>query len=180
MELYLEELETPVGQVAIVTQGSVVYALDFEDYRDRMDLLLNRYYGTHTLHAAPRESTAFAKLRAYFAGELTAIESVEIAKPGTAFQQKVWAALRAIPLGQTQSYGELAAAIGQPKASRAVGMANGSNPIAIIVPCHRVIGSNAALTGYGGGMHRKEWLLQHEGVVLKARKRRKMAEVAVA
>ena len=93
------------------------------------------------------------------------------------FQREVWAALRAIPVGATTSYGRLAAAIGRPKAVRAVGLANGSNPIGIVVPCHRVIGADASLTGYGGGLERKRWLLEHEGVHLPApRLRRSRAD----
>ena len=86
---------------------------------------------------------------------------------GTAFQREVWAALRTIPTGETTTYGRLASQLGRPKAMRAVGMANGANPISIIVPCHRVIGANASLTGYGGGLERKRWLLRHEGALLQ-------------
>lgn len=101
------------------------------------------------------------QLDAYFAGELTTFDVV-LDPDGTEFQKRVWAELRAIPYGETRSYGELAAEIGQPKASRAVGLANGRNPIAIIVPCHRVIGASGALTGFGGGLHRKQALLDLE------------------
>jgi methylated-DNA-[protein]-cysteine S-methyltransferase len=101
-------------------------------------------------------------LNAYFAGELDALNDVPVATGGTEFQRKVWRALRMIPAGATMSYGELAAKIGRPSASRAVGAANGSNPVAIVVPCHRVIGANGTLTGYGGGLPRKRWLLDHE------------------
>jgi methylated-DNA-[protein]-cysteine S-methyltransferase len=87
---------------------------------------------------------------------------VPLQMQGTVFQQRIWEALKAIPYGTTMSYGELAQQIGQPKASRAVGLANGRNPISIIVPCHRVIGANGKLTGYGGGIERKQWLLNHE------------------
>jgi len=85
---------------------------------------------------------------------------------GTEFQRTVWSALRTIPVGATRTYGQLAASIGRPTAPRAVGLANGRNPVAIVIPCHRVIGSNAALTGYGGGLPRKQWLLRHEGALL--------------
>jgi methylated-DNA-[protein]-cysteine S-methyltransferase len=99
----------------------------------------------------------------YFAGELAAIYALPIRTAGTAFQREVWSALREIPCGTTVSYAELAEQIGRPAAVRAVGLANGSNPIGVIVPCHRVIGSNGSLTGYGGGIERKRWLLEHEG-----------------
>jgi methylated-DNA-[protein]-cysteine S-methyltransferase len=101
------------------------------------------------------------QLTAYFAGSLTEFD-LPLLIQGTAFQQKVWSALKSIPYGTTISYGELAQQIGQPQASRAVGLANGRNPISIVVPCHRVIGANGKLTGYGGGIERKQWLLNHE------------------
>ena len=102
------------------------------------------------------------QLREYFAGHRRTFD-VPLAPEGTGFQQRVWMALLAIPFGQTRSYGQIASAIGRPSASRAVGAANGRNPIAIIVPCHRVIGASGALTGYAGGMDAKRWLLAHEG-----------------
>ena len=105
-------------------------------------------------------------MQAYFAGELDAIENLPVETGGTAFQRQVWAALRQIPRGQTESYGELAARIGRPRAVRAVGLANGANPVGIVVPCHRVIGANGTMTGYGGGVDRKRWLLEHEGARL--------------
>jgi methylated-DNA-[protein]-cysteine S-methyltransferase len=101
-------------------------------------------------------------LGAWFDGELGALDRLAVRTGGTAFQQTVWAALRTIPAGETWTYGRLAAAVGSPKAARAVGLANGANPVAIIVPCHRVIGANGALTGYAGGVERKRWLLAHE------------------
>jgi methylated-DNA-[protein]-cysteine S-methyltransferase len=104
------------------------------------------------------------QLEAYFAGELTTFD-LPMRLSGTEFQRKVWSGLQAIPYGETISYGELARRVGNPAASRAVGLANGRNPIAIIVPCHRVIGSNGQLTGYGGGIDRKVWLLEHEGAI---------------
>ena len=96
-----------------------------------------------------------------------AVETVGGNTAGTPFQRAVWAALRAIPVGATTTYGAIAAALGKPGASRAVGMANGSNPVAIVVPCHRVVGANASLTGFGGGLPRKRWLLEHEGVQMR-------------
>jgi len=108
------------------------------------------------------ESAAKRAVLAYFAGQLEAISKLPVARSGTEFQNQVWTALRQIPGGTTLSYGALAKEIGRPTAVRAVGLANGSNPIAIIVPCHRVVGANASLTGYGGGLERKRWLLQHE------------------
>jgi methylated-DNA-[protein]-cysteine S-methyltransferase len=106
-------------------------------------------------------------LNSYFAGDFSALGSIEVETGGTPFQRKLWAALREIPSGQTSTYGVLAANIGVPKAVRAVGAANGANPISIVLPCHRVIGSNQRLTGYGGGLERKRWLLTHEGAAFR-------------
>ncbi|HEY5311267.1 MAG TPA: methylated-DNA--[protein]-cysteine S-methyltransferase, partial [Pirellulales bacterium] len=119
----------------------------------------------YTLHAAPRPGEAVSRLDGYFAGDLRAIEDIAVATNGTPFQQQVWAALRTIPAGTTVSYGAIASRIGRPSACRAVGLANGSNPIAIVVPCHRVVGADNGLTGYGGGIERKQQLLAHEGAV---------------
>lgn len=112
-----------------------------------------------------RFAAAREQLAAYFAGELKNFD-LPLACAGTAFQREVWNALLDIPFGSTVSYGTQAARIGKPNAARAVGLANGQNPIAIIVPCHRVIGASGALTGYGGGLERKQWLLRHEGALL--------------
>jgi methylated-DNA-[protein]-cysteine S-methyltransferase len=160
-----ERFETPTGRMVLVTdEGGRVHALDWEDHRERTERLLGRYYRrlTLTLREARKESAAKRALLAYFAGRLDAIDELAVATSGTEFQNQVWTALRRIPMGKTLSYGALAQAIGRPAAVRAVGLANGSNPIAIIVPCHRVIGANASLTGYGGGLERKRWLLDHE------------------
>jgi methylated-DNA-[protein]-cysteine S-methyltransferase len=161
---FVERIETPTGRMRIVNDDAQrLRALDWDDHEGRMQDLLRRYYGPAVdLRDAPRPSPATRALRAYFAGELDAISDLPTAANGTAFQRAVWAALRRIPVGRTTSYGALAAEIGQPSAVRAVGLANGANPIAIVVPCHRVIGSNGSLTGYGGGLNRKRWLLAHE------------------
>jgi methylated-DNA-[protein]-cysteine S-methyltransferase len=161
---FLEDLETPTGTMRLVTdEERRLRALDWEDHDSRMQELIGRYYGADTrLRAAPRRSEAARALAAYFDGNLNAVAGLPTAANGTAFQLSVWAALRQIPVGQTVSYGALAARIGRPKAVRAVGLANGANPIAIVVPCHRVIGADASLTGYGGGLNRKRWLLAHE------------------
>jgi methylated-DNA-[protein]-cysteine S-methyltransferase len=165
MKLKLHELESPIGLVLIVTDQEVVRAVDFADYRPRMDHLLMKHYGSVTLTTGDDELDAVSKLRAYFAGDLLAGQDLPMGTNGTEFQEKVWAALRTIPLGETVSYGAIARQIGQPTAIRAVGLANGANPIAILVPCHRVIGANSKMTGYGGGLERKAWLLRHEGAI---------------
>ena len=167
MRLQLDRLPSPIGtMLAVFDEDGRLRALDFDDHEPRLQRLLQRHYGTFEL-AAGRAPTSIAEpLTAYFDGELEAVDAVPVATGGTAFQRRVWDALRTLPPRRTTSYGELAAAIGAVGASRAVGLANGANPIAIVVPCHRVIGVNGSLTGYGGGLHRKHWLLAHEGAIL--------------
>jgi methylated-DNA-[protein]-cysteine S-methyltransferase len=166
--IFLERMESPVGEVILGTDDKgFLRVLDFTDYEARMHRLLARQYGKagFSLTAARGASPAAAILARYFAGELNAIDTLKTATGGTDFQRKVWAALRDIPVRATTTYGELAARLGLPRvAARAVGLANGANPIAIVVPCHRVIGADGSLTGYGGGIARKRWLLAHEGV----------------
>jgi methylated-DNA-[protein]-cysteine S-methyltransferase len=160
-ELWYDEVESPIGTILTAWLGDALCALDYEDYRDRMTELLDLRFGRPTL--SPRKQPAFrAALGAYFAGDLGALNTVKIDGGGTAFQKSTWTALRTIPAGGTATYGDIAARIGSPAAARAVGLANSLNPIAIVVPCHRVIGANGKLTGYAGGLHRKQWLLQHE------------------
>ena len=164
---FIEHVATPTGPMRLVTDADGrVRGLDWNDNETRLQRMLQRHYGKGTLAIEPRPSRSGARaaLERYFSGDLTAVDSIDVATNGTPFQRKVWAALRRIPTGQTLSYGELARKIGRPAAVRAVGLANGSNPIGIIVPCHRVIGADRSLTGYGGGLARKRWLLKHEGV----------------
>ena len=161
----VERFATPTGRMLLVSDDQAqLRFLDWEDHEARMQRLLARYYrkARVLLHEVTRKSAARHALDAYFDGELAAIEHLKTCTPGTDFQRDVWRALRRIPSGRTLSYGALASAIGRPAAVRAVGLANGANPIAIVVPCHRVIGANASLTGYGGGIERKRWLLEHE------------------
>lgn len=165
----LDRLETPIGTALLVTDAEgALRALDWEDHEPRMRQLLRLQYGDAMLQSARAPDEIRSALSAYFAGELTSLDAIKWRVAGTAFQRKVWTALRTIPVGTTISYGALAAQLDMPQAVRAVGHANGSNPISIVVPCHRVIGANGSLTGYGGGLHRKRWLLEHEGVMLKA------------
>ena len=164
-QFLLERVATPTGVMLMVTDDHRrLRALDWEDCEARMTRLLGLHYGVagFRLRTISRPSHAALALRAYFDGHFDAILGLPTATQGTAFQRAVWEALRRIPTGHTVSYGELAAQMGRPGSARAVGYANGSNPIAIVVPCHRVIGANAALTGYGGGLERKRWLLHHE------------------
>jgi methylated-DNA-[protein]-cysteine S-methyltransferase len=164
MRLQLDRFASPIGIILLVSdEEGALRALDFEDYESRMQTLLRRHYGAVELRdgAAPPKETRRV-LDAYFAGDIQAVATARVATGGSLFQREVWAALRTIPAGATTSYGELATKLGRPGASRAVGLANGANPIGIVVPCHRVIGANGALTGYGGGLPRKRWLLDHE------------------
>lgn len=140
-------------------------ALDFEDYRPRIMRLLKRYHGDASLIAGTVPPDIDAALGAYLAGRFPALGELACATGGTPFQQGVWAALRNIPPGIPLSYGVLAARLGHPTATRAVGLANGANPVAIVIPCHRVIGADGSMTGYGGGLPRKRWLLDHEGAI---------------
>jgi methylated-DNA-[protein]-cysteine S-methyltransferase len=162
--LFLDRLESPMGTILLVHDADgVVRTLDFHDYGPRMQKLLERHYGPVETRQAPAPTPVRNAVTAYFGREYAALEEIPIATHGSDFQHRVWSALTAIPAGETWSYGRLARAIGaMPGASRAVGLANGANPIAIIVPCHRVIGANGSLTGYGGGLERKAWLLRHE------------------
>jgi methylated-DNA-[protein]-cysteine S-methyltransferase len=160
-----ERLETPTGAMRIVTDDAgALRAADWESHGERMERLLERHYGKGRVHLAKRATPSPAKvaLEAYFSGDINAIDGIPTKTAGTDFQRAVWAALRTIPARQTTSYGALAARIGRPKAVRAVGLANGANPIPVVVPCHRVIGASGNLTGYGGGLDRKRWLLDHE------------------
>ncbi|HLJ88910.1 MAG TPA: methylated-DNA--[protein]-cysteine S-methyltransferase [Candidatus Angelobacter sp.] len=172
LRLFITRMSTPIGELLLVTdEQSNLRAVDWHDYEDRMRRLLTLHYGKEgfllePVHGEDGPTTAMTAMAAYFAGDLAAIDRLAVRAEGTEFQRKVWAALREIPYGSTLSYGELARKIGKPDAVRAVGTANGANPISIVVPCHRVIGANGSLTGYGGGMERKRWLLAHEGARL--------------
>ena len=162
--LTLDRVATPVGEVLLVTDGEgAVRALDFADYEARMMRLLGRHSPGFALVGGRAPDSVRHAVEAYFAGDIRALDGVSVKTGGTPFQRTVWAALRAIPAGETRSYGQLAAAIGSPRAVRAAGLANGQNPVAVIVPCHRVIGADGTLTGYAGGLERKRWLLSHEG-----------------
>lgn len=167
-EFLVDRLATPIGELLIVAdrQGRL-RTVDWTDHDARMRRLLDRYYGKgrYTLEAARDPGGLTKAMRAYFKGDIDAIDKLPVETTGTDFQRSVWRSLRKIRRGKTISYAELACRIGKPRAIRAAGLANGQNPISIVVPCHRVIGSNGTLTGYGGGLPRKKWLLQHEGAL---------------
>ncbi|MDE2377514.1 methylated-DNA--[protein]-cysteine S-methyltransferase [Bradyrhizobium sp.] len=163
----LDRLTTPIGTALLVTDADgLLRALDWEDYEHRMRELLRLHYGTVTLRVSRAPAAMKSALAAYFDGDLGRLASIDWRVAGTPFQRKVWTALAKIPVGTTMSYGALAARLGAPKAMRAVGHANGSNPISVVVPCHRLIGADGSLVKYGGGLERKRWLLAHEGVEL--------------
>jgi methylated-DNA-[protein]-cysteine S-methyltransferase len=161
----LDRLETPIGVALLVTDSDgVLRALDWEDYEARMRELLRLHHGVVVLTDARAPKDMRAALTGYFKGDLDRLNTIQWRVTGTPFQHKVWTALPGIPAGTTMSYGALAAKLEAPKAMRAVGHANGSNPISVVVPCHRLIGANGSLIKYGGGLERKRWLLNHEGV----------------
>jgi methylated-DNA-[protein]-cysteine S-methyltransferase len=168
MTLHYDEFASPVGRIFFVSSGDAICALDFEGYGDRMHALLERRFGAVEYRNGSDPQRLKRNLKDYFDGDLTALDQTPVCMQGTAFQEQVWNALRTIPAGRTWTYGQLAAELGRPQAARAVGHANSQNPIAIIVPCHRVIGASSSLTGYAGGLHRKQWLLGHEGAISRS------------
>ena len=168
--LTLDRVRTPIGDLLIVSDGDGrLRAAEFRDFEDRLhrSLQLKRATpGAYSLHQGHASNVIRERLQAYFAGELAAIDDIPLATGGTEFQQKVWRALRRIAPGRTMTYGTLAQRLGATNAMRAVGAANGANPISVVVPCHRLIGANGSLIRYGGGLERKRWLLQHEGAAV--------------
>lgn len=165
LNLFIDRVATPIGELLLVADGAGnLRALDWADYEQRMLRLLRLHYGKggFTLEPAHNPHGLRDAIERYFAGDVAAVEDLPVKTGGTSFQRSVWKALRNIPRGSAISYGKLAEQIARPKAVRAVGLANGSNPIGIVVPCHRVIGADGSLTGYGGGLERKRWLLEHE------------------
>ena len=169
----IDRLETPIGTALLATDAEgVLRALDWEEYAPRMKELLRLQYGVVVLNEARAPNETREALTAYFKGDLDRLGTIHWRVAGTPFQQKVWNALPKIPAGTTMSYGALALRLEAPNAVRAVGHANGSNPISVVVPCHRLIGANGSLVKYGGGLMRKRWLLEHEGVALKPASKR--------
>jgi methylated-DNA-[protein]-cysteine S-methyltransferase len=160
MDLERAVLESPIGDLGVAVAPEGVRILALPDSRDQEALR-----SVAPLPPTRRTERVLALLRAYFDGDLDALAKIPVAPEGTAFQLRVWEELRRIPVGSTWSYRQLAESIGRPAAVRAVGLANGRNPVAIVVPCHRVIGADGTLVGYGGGLPRKRWLLEHEGAL---------------
>ena len=159
----IDTMSTPIGEAVLIADGDGALRMHcWEDPEHSWHKRLQRYYSDVELVDGHDAFGHVAALTRYFGGDLTALDAIHVAFAGTPFQQRVWKALRTIAAGTTLSYGALAQRIGQPAAVRAVGLANGRNPIGVVVPCHRVIGSDGSLTGYGGGLPRKRWLLEHE------------------
>jgi methylated-DNA-[protein]-cysteine S-methyltransferase len=161
----LDRLNTPIGVALLVADAEgTLRAFDWEDHAERVTELLRLQYGAVGLRDARAPEAIRAALSGYFEGDLASLNKITWRVAGTPFQRKVWTALPNIPPGTTMTYGALAARLGMPKAVRALGHANGSNPLSVVVPCHRLIGANGSLVKYGSGLARKRWLLAHEGV----------------
>jgi methylated-DNA-[protein]-cysteine S-methyltransferase len=165
LELRMDRFNTPIGELFLVADGEgKLRLIGWAEDETGLQHYLKHQMGKKRFRVSPEAdpSGLTSILHRYFGGDLKVIDALPVETGGTDFQREVWEALRTIPCGTTISYGELARQIGRPNAVRAVGLANGSNPIPIVVPCHRVIGSDRSLTGYGGGLERKRWLLEHE------------------
>ena len=160
--LLVDTIASPVGEILLVVHGESIVAIEFNDRFDKIDRRLRRRFGAYEREDVNDPHGFSGRIRDYFSGDSEAFEGCDLDPGGTSFQRDVWDNLVKISWGETMSYGELAKRVGRPKASRAVGAANGQNPIAIALPCHRVVGANGSLTGYGGGIARKQWLLAHE------------------
>jgi methylated-DNA-[protein]-cysteine S-methyltransferase len=160
-------LSSPVGELTLFVHGDALCGVAFDGRYERLHpQLAGRFGRDFAAVDTPDPAGAVTRLQAYFDGDLAALDPIPVETGGTPFQARVWAALRRIPVGATCSYRELARAVGSPEAVRAVGAANGANPVSLVVPCHRVIASDGTLCGYGGGLPRKQWLLQHERALL--------------
>jgi methylated-DNA-[protein]-cysteine S-methyltransferase len=161
--LSVTRVGSPIGRLTLVAREGALVAIAFADREAETWRGLERRFGRFETEDHSDSAGAASALSAYFRGDLGALDAVQVDSGGTRFQRSVWSALREIPTGTTVSYSALAARIGRVKAVRAVGAANGSNPIPIVLPCHRVIAADGTLCGYGGGLDRKRWLLSHEG-----------------
>ena len=162
--MILEEttLSTPAGDLRLVFHDGTLVSLSFPAEGDGPRERLRKRFENVRFVPLERANEAVRMLRAYFDGDLTAIDRIPVDTGGTPFQRRVWEELRKIPAGRPIAYAELARRVGDPRATRAVGTANGANPVAIVVPCHRVVATGGKLGGYGGGLDRKRWLLAHE------------------
>ncbi len=162
MDLLVSRLDTPLGPLTLASTPNGLAGLAFDDRVDGLWCFLEGRFGTIDTRPHPDRDPAAADIRTYFDGTIAALDNIRTDAGGSEFQQKVWSALRRIPGGGTTSYGALARSIGQPTGFRAVATANATNPVAIVIPCHRVIHADGSISGYGGGVERKRWLLRHE------------------
>jgi methylated-DNA-[protein]-cysteine S-methyltransferase len=165
LALTLEAIPTPIGAMLLAADADgFLRAADFAGCEARLDRLLARRLGAdgHALVPGAVPPAIPAAMRDYFAGSIAAIDGIAVRTGGTPFQQQLWQALRAVPPGAPVAYGRMAERLGRPQAPRAVGHANGANPLCVVIPCHRLVGADGALTGYSGGTERKRWLLEHE------------------
>ena len=162
--LEVATLDSPVGPLGLAAEDGVLVAVTF-DGLGPLRRWAHRVLGRCAWRGVPDPAGVSSRFRSFFAGELDALVPVPVRLHGTDFQRRTWEALRRIPAGRTWSYRRLAEELGDPRATRAVGAANGQNPVPVVIPCHRVIGSDGSLTGFGGGLDRKRWLLQHEGAL---------------
>ncbi len=172
--LLSDKIPSPIGGIILITRSDEtdaacpLCAVEFDDCLDRLERNLKARFGRYELQGVKNPGGHSEGMMAYLEGDVSAIDALPVDSGGTGFQQQVWKALRRIPAGETWQYGEMAKKLGRPDAPRAVGAANGRNPLSIVVPCHRLIGSTGKLTGYAGGLERKEWLLKHEGALREA------------
>lgn len=158
--------DSPIGPLTVLMRGDALALIGFPTPSERAAGQMKRVIGSDTVVDGPVHRETAAALDAYFGGELDALSDLPVEAKGTDFERLVWRALRDIPAGQTRSYRDVARVLGRPNATRAVGRANGVNPVPLVVPCHRVIGADGSLTGFGGGVETKAWLLRHEGALL--------------
>jgi methylated-DNA-[protein]-cysteine S-methyltransferase len=163
VQLIGDTIPTPIGEMLLVTRGGALCAAEFGGYEARVRTALRRRHGAFELRPGAAPGAVRDGFARYFEGDADSFVGLPLLTAGTPFQESVWAALRATRWGERHAYSELAARIGRPRAVRAVGLANGRNPVAILIPCHRIVGRNGSLTGYAGGLERKAWLLAHEG-----------------
>lgn len=162
MQLFVERIKTPIGLLLITHDGKRLANIAFADREDRRARELARDFPNAQVKRADKPTHFAAALKRYFNGDIRAIDKLTVLDFGTDFQKQCWRALRRVAPGTTRSYGEHANIIGRPAAARAVGAANGFNPVSIVVPCHRLVGANGSLVHYGGGLERKRWLIDHE------------------
>jgi methylated-DNA-[protein]-cysteine S-methyltransferase len=163
MKLFFDQLPAKFGTIHLVSDGERMVSLDFKGFEERLHKLMSKRYEAYELVDQDNPQGFTDILKAYLAGDITAVDAIPVDTGGTEFQKSCWELLRKIPAGETWTYGQMAKVLGNPNASRAVGITNSLNPVGIVVPCHRVIGASGKLTGYAGGLNVKDWLLKHEG-----------------